>query len=208
MLQRLVRIAQKPADIPEKGDADHPCVFAIEHDLGVVQPAIVAGQSPLEMRAGGGKLAKPVQRIPQRPVGLHEECGVLLTRGQGEELFSPLARRVILGAHIREAIQPKKGREELRLRTEGRQSLRCDGEVQDVTHEGHVLRGGQATLTESVLDGSRMRHRLVALSDAAELPQHIAHRQVGCRLAVGETLAHIDCHWLAGETLTELGQEP
>ena len=104
--------------------------------------------------------------------------------------------------------QERKGAALPRLGTEPCQTLRRHGEVQQVEQQGDVLLGGDATRVEPVLDRRHVHRGRVALSEPADLPQDVAHRQVRGRLAVGQTLSHHHGHRLARQTAAEFRHHP
>ena len=63
----------------------------------------------LQVGASRGELAKPEQRIPQRPMRLYEEHGVLQGLGEREQLFSQLPRRLVLRPRFVEHPQAPQG---------------------------------------------------------------------------------------------------
>ena len=52
-------------------------------------------------------------------------------------------------------------------------------QVQELAHQGHLLRGADATRVETALDSRRLRCGMVPLHERAELPQEVTHRGYG-----------------------------
>jgi len=89
--QRLVRIAQHPEGHRLKGTAGHPGILAVAHGVGAVLLRVIEGQASLR-GVGLGQFALPPRGIPQHPVPLHQEQGVLPLLGEPEELLPQLPR--------------------------------------------------------------------------------------------------------------------
>jgi hypothetical protein len=99
-LEGLVRITKRPQDPSYIGQARDPRVNPIEEGLRTVLLGVVEGDTLLQVGSGRGQLSQEKQDAPQPPVGLHEECWVLRTVGQLEELLSQLMCRLVLRPHL------------------------------------------------------------------------------------------------------------
>src|SRR5262245_54360845 len=93
--QRLVRIAQYPQYPSSEGKAGSLGVLSIEENQGTVLLGVQGYYPPLHVGLGGDQLSKPNQSSAQEPVRPQEECGVLGTLGQGEELLRQIPRCVV-----------------------------------------------------------------------------------------------------------------
>ena len=68
-LARLVRIAQRPQDKGEEGQAKDLGVYTIEKGQSAMLLGLIERNALLEIGAGGGQLSQIMTGLPQRPVG-------------------------------------------------------------------------------------------------------------------------------------------
>jgi hypothetical protein len=112
-LPRLVWIPQQPQGHGAKEAAENARVLAVPHDVVLHLLRIILGQRVLHMGMSQGELPLPKRDIPLRPVGLHEQNGVVQLLGYAEEFLPHLVRPLRLPSHLMHIPQPPQHREEL-----------------------------------------------------------------------------------------------
>ena len=108
-LPRLVRIPQQPEGHGAQVAAGDARVLAVAD--GVV--AHLTATTPTTKPIRQAQLPPPNQAIPQRPMGHHEQFGVLQPLGHAEEFLPYLARPLQLPPQHMQIEQPPQRREEL-----------------------------------------------------------------------------------------------
>src|SRR5262245_22982173 len=65
LLQRVVRIAERPQGATERGETDHSGILTVQNGLRAVTPRVTEGHTLLQVRARLDELAEEVQGRPQ-----------------------------------------------------------------------------------------------------------------------------------------------
>lgn len=81
-------------------------------------------------------------------------------------------------------------------------------EVQKLKQQGYVALCGDTTRVKAVLDSSGVGRRHISLHQRTHLSHKVAHQQVGCGLAVGQTSPLVHRHLVPRHMVAEFGQQP
>ena len=104
--------------------------------------------------------------------------------------------------------QQRKGPRPALLRAERRQGRRLPGHVQELEQQGRAVLRRHPGRVQPLLDGGGEGVRGGRVGQAPELPQQVAHRQIGGGAAIGQTVAFAVGHRLPVQAVGELRQQP